>query len=161
MRDQKEIQFHQLLDEYQDKLYRVCCGYLYEKKYTDDCFQEVLINIWKSMERFREESKISTYLYRITVNTTITFNTKQKAKWNEKGGVDSFQNTAIKEEEVREDLLHLRKAISELEGEQRLIISMFFEEVSNKEIAEVLGITPNSVGVKIHRIKEKLKNRLS
>jgi len=158
----KEALFNETLALYQEKIYRICYGYLYEKQYAADCFQEVLINIWKSLDKFKNESSLSTYLYRITVNTTITFNKKQKSKWRsteEMKGHFSIEATEIEEE--NEQLQKLRKAISELENEQRILITMVLEGIANKEIAEILGMTPNNVGVKIHRIKQLLTQRLN
>lgn len=158
----KEKLFNETLVLYQEKIYRICYGYLYEKQYAADCFQEVLINIWKSLDNFKNESTLSTYLYRITVNTTITFNKKQKSKWKKTEEMRTHFSVEAKEiEEESEQLLKLRKAISELENEQRILITMVLEGISNKEIGEILGMTPNNVGVKIHRIKQLLTKRLN
>lgn len=157
----KETLFNQIVSEYQEKIYRICYGYLYDKEYAQDCFQEILINIWKSLDKFRNESALSTYLYRIAVNTTISFNKKQKSKWKrtEEINTNTFEPTG--KEEESEQLLKLRKAISELENEQKILITMVLEGISNKEIAEIVGMTPNNVGVKIHRIKQALTAKLN
>ncbi len=158
--------FGQLLESNKDKLYRICLGYLYEKNLAEDCFQEVLINIWKSLDNFKNKSQISTYVYRITVNTTISFNKKEKRHKQITGSNEPDFNRISNEttelgEEKSEKLAMLRKAISELADQERLIISMVLDEISNKEIGEIMGISQNHIGVKIHRIKNSLSQKLN
>ncbi len=159
----KEAIFNDLLAKYQEKVYRICLGYLYHKSLAEDCFQEVLINIWKSLDKFRNESSIHTYIYRITVNTTITFNNKQKrqSKWQSDIPINDnlhSGNDDNEQSEKEQQLAQLYAAIQQLKEQERFIITMVLEGISNKEIAEVLGIPANNVGVKIHRIKQTLSN---
>jgi len=73
-----EQAFRNLIQQHQDKIYRLCRGYLYDQSLADDLYQEVLINLWHSLKIFRRESALSTWIYRVTVNTAITFNRKSK-----------------------------------------------------------------------------------
>ena len=74
----KEKQFQDLLSINKDKIFRLCYGYLNNKSEVDDLFQEVLLNVWKGLTHFREDAKMSTWIYRITVNTALVYNKKLK-----------------------------------------------------------------------------------
>lgn len=152
-------QYEDIIRIHKDSIYRICLGYIYETGLVDDLFQEVLIALWKSLSSFRGEAKLATYIYRVTVNTAISFNRKQK-KYKLEHELDhtitSFESP-VDELTEQEDLQLLRSCIGKLEEQDRLIISLYLEELSYKEIAEVSGISSNYVGVKINRIKEILK----
>lgn len=155
-----EQAFNELVHQHRDKIYRLCRGYLYDQSLADDLYQEVLINLWHSLEKFRGASALSTWIYRVTVNTAITFNRKskrqpQKAEISPTLSDDGeLQKEAILEKEQKLNRLHY--CISQLPKEERLIITLVLEDVSYKEIAEVMGISVNYTGVKIKRIKERL-----
>ncbi len=76
----KEELFIQMFNENREKTYRLCYAYLYDKTEIDDLFQEIMINVWNSLGQFRFESKISTWVYRIAVNTALLFNKKTSQK---------------------------------------------------------------------------------
>ncbi|NOG46270.1 MAG: sigma-70 family RNA polymerase sigma factor [Calditrichaeota bacterium] len=156
----KDQLFQEIIDKHKDKIYRICYAYLYNKKLVDDLFQDVLINIWNALDRFKGEAQITTWLYRITMNTTITFNKnyeKQKKLFTNEIPLN------IKDECAQTSEIHnqqkidkLMQSIQKLKKDERLIISFVLEELSYKEVAEILGISVNSVGVKINRIKKRL-----
>ena len=154
------------LKEHQDKVYRICQAYAYYPDLTLDVFQEVLINLWTSWKSFQGKSKLTTWMYRITVNTVITFNKKEKKFRNKEGSEYTFdlpEDDSTKKEKIAHeqalDKMHL--AISKLEKEERIIVGLYLEDISYKEIAEVLGTDTNFVGVKINRIKKKLAAQLA
>ena len=124
----------------------------------EDLFQEITVQLWKSFSSFEQKSKFSTWLYRVALNTAITQKRKEKRY---------PVSTSLSENEMRipdangtdideEDLKYLRSAIHRLKAVDRAIIFLYLEEKSYVEIAEVIGITPKNVGVKIVRIKAKL-----
>jgi RNA polymerase sigma-70 factor (ECF subfamily) len=158
-------QFDKLVETMGDRLYRLCRGYLYAKDEVDDLFQDVLINIWKSLERFRNESSLETWAYRIAVNTALMHNrkaTRRTAMFRRMKPAD-FDRHPPEEEadnDRREDLERLRRCIARLAPDGRLIISLVLEELSYQEISEIVGISPNYVGVKINRIKRQLEKEL-
>lgn len=157
----KEQKFKELLAENKAMIYRLCYGYLYNKEEIEDLFQEILINIWNSLDKFRNESKISTWIYRIAVNSALMYNKKeQKLK-------SVFTKFEIEHSDKREDDTHeyqekedqiqkLRKAIAQLKKQDRLIISLVLEGMKYEEISEVMGLTMSNVGVRINRIKTNL-----
>jgi RNA polymerase sigma-70 factor, ECF subfamily len=156
----KEQLFREIIEGHKDKIYRICYAYLYEKKMVDDLYQEVLINVWHALDRFNGDAQITTWLYRVTMNTTITFNKNYK-KHQKLFKNDIPQNIIEEsnkgaEEENQKKIDKLMQSIQKLKEDERLIISFVLEELAYKEIAEILGISVNSVGVKINRIKKRL-----
>lgn len=159
---EKEKMFTGVFKENKDRIFRLCYTSLNNKDEVDDLFQEVMINVWRSLESFRNESKISTWIYRITVNTALLFNKRFKTKLNRFANLepneldeyhhyeDSFQKN------LDEELKSLHNAIAKLNKQDRLIIGLFLEDMSYEEISEIVGISTNYVGVKINRIKTVL-----
>lgn len=124
-----------------------------------DLFQEILAQLWKSYPSFRNESKFSTWMYRVALNTAITSFKKDKRQ-PDKSGI-SYENLQLAEEiydsREEEQIKILNKAISQLSGIEKSIILLFLEDKKYEEIAEITGITQNYVRVKMNRIKKKLK----
>ncbi|MFO7977248.1 MAG: RNA polymerase sigma factor [Bacteroidales bacterium] len=160
----KQELFSSVYNDYRHKIYRICYAYIYQKEEVDDLFQEIMVNIWNGLERFRGESTIGTWVYRIAVNSALFYNRKFKryAEINVKPDlclVNTLEHHLGEDphDVVHERLDQLAKAISQLEKQDRLIISLLLEGLSYEEISEVVGITPNYVGVKVNRIKKQLK----
>ena len=159
---EKEKLFNGIFKENKDMVFRLCYTSLKNKDDVDDLFQEVMINVWRSLESFRQEAKISTWLYRIAVNTALLYNKRFKRK---SGRIKNVQPLELDENHFSadpfqnnndEDLKILNKAISRLEKQDRIIIGLYLEDVSYEEISEIVGISVNYVGVKINRIKQAL-----
>jgi len=136
---------------------KICRAYTNSQEEFEDYYQEVCLQIWKSKDLFKEKSKWSTWVYRITLNVCLT-HTKKKYKKVEvqTNGVydtQSINNTAFADESL--NLLY--DAIKKLKETDRALILMYLEEKPYKEIADILGITPNNISVKILRIKQQLK----
>lgn len=159
-KNEKETTFSEIYSVYKDRIYRICYGYIYEKEQVDDLFQEIMINIWNSMERFRGYSGIGTWVYKVAVNTALLYNKKNKfySKLN-----FSVPEIVIDNEpedyKVREEKLRmLAQCISKLNKNDRIIISLILEELTYEQVSEITGITAGNVGVKVNRIKKKLFN---
>lgn len=123
-----------------------------------DLFQEIICQLWKSYDSFRNESQFSTWMYRVAVNTAIVFLKKEKRK------VDKYDIASdnIKEDEgdsqIKESQIeHFYKAVQKLEKIDKAIIFYQLEGFSHKEIGENLGISEGNARVKLNRAKEKLK----
>lgn len=155
-----EQSFNKVVHQHRDKIFRLCRGYLYDQSLADDLYQEVLINLWRSLKKFRGESSLSTWIYRVTVNTAITFNRKSKKQPQQTELSHIFADEGQEQKEAvlqkERQLTRLHYCISQLPKEERLIITLVLEDVSYKEISEVMGISVNYTGVKIRRIKERL-----
>jgi len=158
----KEELFKQVLAENKDRVYRICCAYEHDKDERDDLFQQILINIWKSLDKFEGRSAISTWIYRIAVNTSL-MHVKKSAKMKKlHSELDEKTLNIPESEDVDENVKtgsqieRLYECINILAEIDRLIISMVLDDLSYKEIAEVTGMTVNNIGVKINRIKKEL-----
>lgn len=155
----QEAYFNELVKANHASIYRICRAYLYEAAHADDLYQETLYQIWNSIQSFKEQSKISTWIYRIAVNTAINFNLKNK-RHQHQSMPDSFsipyEETLSEKQEQEATLNKLRYCISQLETQDRLIISLVLENKSYKEIAEITGMSMTNTGVKISRIKTRL-----
>lgn len=150
-----ENQFKDIYSNYSQKVHRLCLGYTGDTMQADDLLQEVFIKVWENLEKFRGESQMSTWIYRIAVNTCLLHlrsNKKQTKVDFEKSTLKISEETNEKENQIQ--LLY--KCISELNETDRLIITLLLEEVPYPEIAEVTSISEGNLRVKIHRIKQQL-----
>lgn len=162
----KEQIFNKLMTENKDRIYRLCHAYLYDQNEVQDLYQDIWLNIWRNLHTFRGEASWSTWVYRIAVNTALAYNKRNRRRRNVFSG-ENPAHDALPAEDVTEEKMekekaldHLAWCISQLEKQDRLIITMLLEGMAYKEIAAVLGISPNHVGVKINRIKKKLSNMM-
>ncbi len=158
---QKEALFNDIVNIHGDKIFRLCTGYITNNLEVNDLFQEVLINIWNNLEKFRGDSKITTWIYRITVNTALLHHRKLKIYEKIRSNLETDlthsydqQDTDGKDEEA---VRMLKEAISRLKDHERLIITLLLEDLSYEEISEIVGISVNYVGVRINRIKKQLQ----
>lgn len=164
----REILFNEMYQENKGRVYRLCYGYLSDRCEIDDLFQEIMIHIWSNLDKFRHQSKLSTWVYRIAVNTALLYNKRLKKK----GIVDSTDKmnghgdpSAKKGEDLlnqmehEENLSRLHQAVLSLKKQDRLIMTLVLEDLSYEEISEIVGISVNYVGVKITRLKEVLAKR--
>lgn len=152
----QEEYFTQLVREHKSTIYTVCYMFSKDEEEVNDLFQETLINMWKGIDSFREESKISTWIYRVALNTCLLQERKKKrqvAKVPLTMDVNFFEDDDTNAAQVR--MLHQR--IGCLGLVDRALVMMWLEGMSYDEIGAVMGITPKNVGVKLFRIKEKLK----
>jgi len=156
---QRERLFLDLFRDNKSRILRLCSAYLGSSAEAEDLFQDIMTNVWHHLPSFRGEAKASTWLYRIAINTALMYRRKRKAA-QALGRPERMERPAAAPAEP-ERLADLRRAIAELPGQDRLIVSLLLEGLSYKEIAEITGMTANYVGVKIARIKQALEQRLS
>lgn len=155
MRDQEEL-FARLVREHKSTIYTVCYMFSHDEEEVNDLFQETLINMWKGIDSFREESKISTWIYRVALNTCLLQERKKKREVKKvplSMDVNFFQDDDANAAQVR--MLHQR--IGMLGLVDRALVMMWLEGMSYDEIGAVMGISSQNVGVKLFRIKEQLK----
>ncbi|WP_427875546.1 RNA polymerase sigma factor [Flavobacterium sp. MMS24-S5] len=155
---EKEQEFLNRIESHKGILYKVSKMYMDNSDDQQDLFQEIVCQLWKSYESFRNESQFSTWMYRVAVNTAIVFLRKEKRK------VDRYEIASenVKDDEgdshIKESQLdHLYKAVQKLEKIDKAIIFYQLEGFSHKEIGENLGISEGNARVKLNRAKEKLK----
>ena len=158
-----EKEFVQIISQNQGIIHKVCSIYCDSEEDRRDLFQEILTQLWKSFPSFRSESKFSTWMYRVALNTAITSFKKSKRQPVQSGiEIENFQLAEEEydhETEMQIKLLH--KAIAHLSGVEKSIILLYLENKKYEEIAEITGITQNYVRVKMNRIKKKLKKLMT
>ena len=152
--------FLKIVGENQDIIYKVCKMYRDSKEDQEDLFQEIVLQLWKAYPKFRNDSKVSTWMYRIALNTALATFRKNKIEleFKETASKDYHSNDTEPQSENEERLF---EAIRSLNKADRALIALYLEDYPHRKIAEITGITENYVGVKISRIKEKLKNILN
>lgn len=154
-----EKQFLEIVRNNQGIIHKVCSIYCDNEEDRNDLVQEILAQLWKSFPSFRNESKFTTWMYRVALNTAITSFKKYKRQPDRTPL--SNQNLQIADEIVSSDtedhIRLLRDAVSKLTGIEKSIILLYLENNSYEDIAEITGITQNYVRVKMNRIKKKLK----
>ncbi len=148
--------FVQTINQNQGILHKVCRIYCRNQEDHNDLFQETVLQLWKAFPSFRNESKITTWMYRIALNTAISGLRKKKVAITELEKI-SFQIEDKTTITIDEELQQLYKAIEYLSDIEKSIVLLYLEDKPYDEIAEITGITANYVAVKMNRIKEKLR----
>lgn len=163
---QKETQFKQIVAENSERIMRICRYYNPNQEDQKDMYQEVLVNIWKSLDSFRGDSKISTWVYRIAVNTSLNFTGKsfRQMKLMVDRDVNNLQILADEDLSLKQqfetDFATLQQLLNQLSVIEKAMMSLVLEDLSMREISDIIGLTENNVRVKIHRIKEKLREQM-
>ena len=156
--DVKEQEFSRMVREHKSTIYTVCYMFSNDEEEVSDLFQETLINLWKGYESFRHESKLSTWIYRVAMNTCISADRK-KRKQGTKVPLSMDINLYNDEDHETKQVRQLHERIQRLDLIDRALVMMWLEGMNYDEIADVIGISVKNVGVKLVRIKEKLKQK--
>jgi len=154
-----EQDFLKIVEAHQGIIYKVCKMYRDTREDQEDLFQEIVLQLWKAFPKFRGKAKVSTWMYRIALNTAIAIFRKNKIELDFSENIQR-ETLSKSAEETSENEERLFEAIRTLNKADRAVIALYLENYPYREIAEITGITENYVGVKISRIKEKLKNFL-
>lgn len=143
------------MEQHKQIIYKVCFMYASDDETVNDLFQEVALNLWKSFSRFRGDSKVTTWVYRIAVNTCISW-LRVSGKRIKTVPLTFSMTELLSDEQEKENLRELYALINRLGKLERALILLWLEERSYEEIAEILDISVSNVGVRIYRIKAKL-----
>ncbi|NKB67966.1 MAG: sigma-70 family RNA polymerase sigma factor [Candidatus Latescibacteria bacterium] len=140
---------------------KICRAYTNTQEDFEDYYQEVCLQIWRSRDNFHDRSEWSTWIYRLSLNVCLTLLKKKKNKHQNFASdylpaVATQENSAFADEEIN----RLYDAIRQLSEVDRGVILLYLEEKSYREIAEITGTNPNNIGVRIKRIKERLRRLL-
>ncbi len=160
---QEQEPFLEIISTHQGIIHKVCRIYARNEDDRADLFQEIVLQLWRAFDSFKGESKISTWMYRVALNTAIS-GVRKAFRRPVLSSLDDQPILAVADyadPDKEEDLRLLHQAINRLSDIERAIVLLYLEEQSYEEISEVIGITPNYVGVKLNRIKQKLKDLLS
>lgn len=132
-------------------IYKVVNLYVDDPVEREDLVQEIILQSYSSYGRFNGESRFSTWLYRVSLNTVLSYKRKEKRR---KDAESLFEPVITDESNEIKDKLF--RAIKKLEPINRILVSLHLDEYNNPEIAEITGLTENHVAVKLHRIKQQL-----
>jgi len=146
-----------MVRDHRATIYTVCYMFSNNTDEVSDLFQEVLTNLWRGMEGFEGRSDIKTWIYRVSLNTCISIDRKNKKR---KTTVPLSMNINLFEDndDDSKQIEMLRKRIAKLGAFDRAIILLWLENMSYEEIGAVVGISAKNVSVRLYRIKEQLKN---
>ncbi len=153
--ENNERLFADIVESNKSAIYSVCYMFAKNADEADDLFQEVLINLWKGMGNFREESKVSTWIWRVSFNTCISADRKRKRNKSVHLSMDINLYDTHDEDSRQIKMLHDR--IHRLKPFDRAIVMLWLEGMPYDEIAAVVGISVKNVSVRLVRIKEELK----
>jgi RNA polymerase sigma-70 factor (ECF subfamily) len=157
-----ETQFLELVNGNRQKILRICRVYAWTVADQEDLYQEVLFQIWRALPGLQAKAHANTWLYRVALNTAISFVRKKN--------VGNRNAVPVAQEEMRElieqrqplalernpQIDKLYEAIGKLDKVERGLVTLFLEDLSYEEMAEVLGLNASHVGVMLHRAKKKL-----
>ncbi len=152
-----------LLEKHQNIAHKICRIYTNDQEEHNDLFQEITIQLWKAYPKFRGDSKFSTWMYRVALNTAITLYRKAKRSIR----TDNFDEVSFKikadeyDGETEHQLKLMYKAVKELNDIDKALVFLYLEDQSYREISKTLGISEINARVKMNRVKTKLKSILN
>lgn len=157
----KKDRFTDVIKKNQGLIFKVATLYTNSLEDREDLYQEIVFQLWKSFDTFNEQSKLSTWMYRVAMNTAIYNLKSSKRKVNTipiDFQTERFADVLDKTEEERIKVLY--EQIQRLSLLEKGLILLYLEDKSHQEIASIIGITTSNVGTKIARIKERLKTQI-
>ncbi len=158
---EQETHFIKELNQHRGIIHRVCRIYFDHPDDREDVFQEIIYQLWKSYPSFNGESKFSTWMYRVALNTAIgQFRKEKKAIQREPLNDHLSEITPYQQADTEEQMQQLYSAINTLSLVDKAIILLYLEDNSYEEIATVTGLTKTNVSVRLVRIKKKLEEKL-
>lgn len=146
--------FEKMARDYEQTIYSICYMYANNKTEAQDLLQEVLINLWKGFQRFRGDSNIRTWIIRVTLNTCISFKRKKKLPTVDESFIPDFSNPTP---DVGKQVAMLHTRLQKLDYLDRAVVLLWLEDLPYDEIGAIVGMPVKNVGVRLVRIKEKLK----
>lgn len=152
----KETEFVTILHEYRTTIYTVCFMFSKDNEEVNDMYQEVSINLWRGLQGFSGNCDLKTWVYRVSLNTCISFDRKKKRRNTVPltTDIDFFEETDHESKQIRA----LYRRINRLEPFDKAIILLWLESLPYDEIGAIVGISAKNVSVRLSRIREQLKN---
>jgi RNA polymerase sigma-70 factor (ECF subfamily) len=157
-------QFLTLIQQNKKLIFKVCNGYCHDPEDRKDLVQEVIIQLWRSFSNYNNQFKLSTWMYRVALNTCISwYRSERKRKTGainiEDGLIDLIDTN--EQQETDERVVQLYTFINQFDELNKALMILYLDNNSYKEIADVLGISQTNVATKINRIKQQLKNQFA
>jgi RNA polymerase sigma-70 factor (ECF subfamily) len=158
----KEAAFVAMIKQNEGVIFKITTIYTDNADDQKDLYQDIVYQLWKSFDSFREEAKISTWMYRVAMNTALTRTRKKKRQGN-RVSMDwvVLQQTAQDDSEFEERLKQLYASIHQLNALEKGLILLLLEGKHYAEIAEITGLSPSNVGTRLSRVKQKLKSQIN
>jgi RNA polymerase sigma-70 factor (ECF subfamily) len=158
-----EHKFVTELETNQNIVHKICRLYTNDKDSHNDLFQEITIQLWRAYPKFRGDSKFSTWMYRVALNTAITLyrKSKRRVKTQDFEGVSFKISSEDYDDTVEEQLKLMYAAVKDLNDIEKALVFLYLEDKNYKEISAPLGISEVNSRVKMNRIKVKLRNVLN
>ena len=152
--------FKTFVTENLDLIRHLCRAYARDEEDLKDLMQEVTVQLWRSHKRFEGKSRVSTWVYRVTLNVCLSQarKTKRQVQTSRLDKLDVAEDVSNEE---KEQIELLYQAIRRLKEGDRAIMLLYLENKSYKEISEILGLTVSNVGVKVNRLKNQLKKMIN
>jgi RNA polymerase sigma-70 factor (ECF subfamily) len=154
--------FLELVNGNRPRILKICRVYAWNRENQDDLYQEIVFQIWRSLPSLKEARHAGTWLYRIALNTAISFLRKRSARQARTLPYDhEHVRRAVEDQQGPNDensaqLAALHEAIDKLDDIEKAVITLFLEDLSYEQMADVLGVSASHVGVMLHRAKKKL-----
>jgi RNA polymerase sigma-70 factor, ECF subfamily len=159
-----EQRFLELVNENRKKILRVCRAYAWNSSDQDDLYQEMLFQIWRGLPALKEKQFANTWLYRVVINTAISFVRKRASRsdrvvhFEHADLTRAIESRQTLEENPDDCIARLYTAIYRLNPLEKALVTLFLEDLTYQQIAEATGISANNVGVMLHRAKRKLSD---
>mgnify|MGYP000737103012 CR=1 FL=1 len=151
--------FEEILERNKHKIYRICNIYAVPPLEAQDLFQEVVYQIWKSLDSFKKNSTIDTWVYKVSINVCLRSKMKLVKKYSKTDRFESIHVTPIENEvetSEQEKIKYLRACISALNETDKSLVVLYLDNLSYKEISDVTGLSENHIAVKMKRIRKKI-----
>ncbi|MDR2921282.1 MAG: sigma-70 family RNA polymerase sigma factor [Tannerella sp.] len=150
-----EKRFIGMIQQNERVIYKVCSIYASDEEPLSDLYQDVVCNLWTAYPKFRDECSISTWIYRVALNTCIS-GLRKKKRSPQSSDLSQLQDAFIQPDDLTDEIKEMYRLIHQLKNLERAIILLYLEEKSYQEIADITGLSVSNIGVKLKRIKEKL-----
>ena len=157
-----EQKFLELVNENRNRILKVCRVYAWNAADQDDLYQEILFQIWRGLPALKENQFANTWLYRVAINTAISFVRKRTIRSDRVvyiGHADlrrTIESRQATEQTSDDRIANLYTAIFKLDPLEKALVTLFLEDFTYEQMAEVTGISANNVGVMLHRARKKL-----
>lgn len=156
-KSEKEQQFIAIIESNRQVIYKVCYMYASDDDHFKDLYQEVLINLWRGIDRFRRESQLSTWIYRTSINTCVTYY-RRNHKYDEMLSLEGVSVVDNDDGTRLQQIKEMYRLISRLDRMEKAIILLWLDEKPYDEISEITGLSRNNVASRLRRIKIKLQH---
>ncbi|MDR1119894.1 MAG: sigma-70 family RNA polymerase sigma factor [Dysgonamonadaceae bacterium] len=152
-----ERAFIEIIQQHERVIYKVCSFYMSEEFPLADLYQEVICNLWTGFAKFRNECSVSTWIYRVAMNTCISVMRKDRNRPKQSIPVAMLAESLVKQESMDEEIQEMYRLINRFKTMEKTIILLYLEEKPYQEIADITGLTVGNIASKLNRIKDKLR----